>query len=354
MKRIGYLYEQMVSVENCRKAILNASKGKRRRSAVNTILKDIDRYSLELSERLKTLSFVTPYRPRIIHDGLSGKTREIQVPAFFPDQCAHHAIVQVIGPIISASMYFWSCANTPGKGIDLACIGVERATVRNKKHVRYCVKCDIRKFYPSVPHDLLKARFREKIKDEKALAILDLVVDSHEQGLPIGNYTSPWFAEFYLQPLDNYIKQELHAKYYVRYADDIVIIGTNKRKMQKMLKGLISKTKELGLEIKDNYQLFPIYDGKRGRKIDFVGRCFALGYATVRKRRALALMRQSRKIRKLQAKGVRIPYRMASGFISRCACFKHTKSKGLKETYYDTVNIENLKEVIRSYGMAHK
>lgn len=341
----------MVSVKNCKTAILNASKGKHRRRAVEIILKDIDRYAAELSERMQALNFITPYRTRIICDGLSGKTREIQVPAFFPDQCAHHAIVQIIGPIISSSMYYWSCANTPRKGIDLACIGVERATIRHE--VKYCIKGDIKKFYPSVPHDLLKARFRQKIKDEKALAILDKVVDSHDKGLPIGNYTSPWFAEFYLQPLDHFVKQELKAKYYVRYADDIVIIGTNKRKMHKMLKALIIKIEDMGLEMKHNYQLFKIYDGKSGRKIDFVGKCFSLGYTTVRKRRALALMRQSRKIQKAQAKKAPISYRMASGFISRCACFKHTRSKGLKKKYYDTVDIENLKEVIRKHGVAH-
>lgn len=231
MKRIGYLYEKIISVENCKYAIENASKGKKRRSGVQTVLDNIDFYAQDLSERLQNGTFVTPYKPRTIKDGSSKKIRVIQVPAFYPDQCSHHAIIRVLMPIIKSSSYYWSCANIPNKGIDLASKGVERATKKDARQAKYCVKLDIRKFYPSVPHDKLKARFREKIKDEKALRIIFKIIDSHEEGLPIGNYTSPWFAEFYLQPLDNYIKQELHAKYYVRYADDIVIIGTNKRKM---------------------------------------------------------------------------------------------------------------------------
>jgi hypothetical protein len=234
-----------------------------------------------------------------------------------------------------------------------ACVGVERATRRNQKYAKYCVKLDIKKFYPSIPHDKLKARLREKIKDEKALKILDIVIDSHEQGIPIGNYTSPWFAEFFLQPLDWYIKQELGIRTHIRYADDMTLIDNNKKKLRKAMYAIKKFLENMGLTLKENYQLFLIqrYEkGKRkvGRKIDFVGRCFGRGFTTIRKRRALALMRQSRYIQKLQRKGKPVPFKVASGFISRSSCFKHTDSVGMKKKYYDTVDINALKEVIRN------
>jgi retron-type reverse transcriptase len=191
MKRIGFLYEQIVSVENCKLAIQNASRHKGKRQAVKEVMNNLDTYAQDLSERLIRLDFLSPYRTRIIKDGLSGKERELQIPAFYPDQCAHHAIVQILQPIFLKSSYLWSCANIPNRGIDHACKGVERATVRDKKHAKYCVKMDISKFYPSIPHDKLKERLREKIKDEKALQILFKVIDSHSPGIPIGNYTSP-------------------------------------------------------------------------------------------------------------------------------------------------------------------
>lgn len=106
------------------------------------------------------------------------------------------------------------------------------------------------------------------------------------------------------------------------------------------------------LSIKHDYQLFRIQQyckdrsGRRGRKIDFVGRCFGVGFTTIRKRRALALMRQSRFIQKLQRENRPIAYRIASGFISRCACFKHTNSYAMRKKYCETVNIKKLKEVI--------
>lgn len=346
MKRIGFLYEKIVSVENCRLAILNASAKKRKRKTVQEITANLDNYALDLSERLKSLDFLTPYKTRMIKDGLSGKERELQIPSFYPDQCAHHAIVQIIQPIFLKSSYHWSCANIPNRGIDHASKAVERATIRDTKHAKYCVKMDISKFYPSIPHGKLKARLREKIKDEKALQIIFKVIDSHSPGIPIGNYTSPWLAEFYLQPLDWFIKQDLGVKHYIRYADDLVLIGGNKRKLRKAMYAVMDFVKGLGLAIKHDYQLFRVQHHGKGRKIDFVGRCFGIGFTTVRKRRALAFMRQSRHIQKLQRRKRPVPYKLASGFISRCSCLRHTNSYGLRKKYYDPVNIKKLKEVI--------
>lgn len=346
MKRIGYIYEKIISIDNCKAAIINASKGKHSRKKVRNILENVDCYAKDLSDRLTRLDFTSAYKKLIIHDRLSGKQRELSIPAFYPDQCAHHAIMQVLKPIFTKSSYFWSCANIPKRGIDHASKGVERATVHDIKHAKYCVKMDIRKFYPSIKHDVLKKRLRDKIKDCKALGILDRVIDSHSQGLPIGNYTSPWFAEFLLQPLDRFIKQALGIRYYIRYADDLVLIDNNKRKLRKAMYAVIDFVSKLDLNIKSNYQLFKIQQNGKGRKIDFVGKCFGRGFTTIRKRRSLALMRQSQRIQKLQRDNKTIHYRMASGFISRCACFKHTNSYRLKRKYYESININKLKEII--------
>lgn len=179
-----------------------------------------------------------------------------------------------------------------------------------------------------------------------------MVIDSHEQGLPIGNYTSPWLAELYLQPLDHFIKQKLGVKHYIRYADDLVLIGSTKRKLHKAMNEILNFLDELGLNARKDRQLFLIQRNskskhKRGRKIDFVGCCFGIRTTTVRKRRALAFMRQSRQIQKLQRNNRRVPFKTASGFLSRSTCLKDTDSRALKEKYYDTVNIRRLKEVIR-------
>lgn len=351
MKRIGNLYEQIVSVENCRTAILNASRHKHSRREVQRVLNNIDFYANDLSRRIQRCDFITPYKSKVVCDGLSRKTREILVPRFYPDQCSHHAIIQVIQKPILKSSYYWSCANIPHRGIDHASKGVERATKRDIKHSKYCFKCDISKFYPSVNHQVLRDKLRRKFKDDNLLFLLDLIIVSCEKGIPIGNYTSPYFAEIMLQGIDDFILSCNGVKHYVRYADDMVIIGNNKRKLHKACECLKVELAKIDLILKDNYQVFPIQRGYKGRRIDFVGKCFGLGFTTIRKRRSLKLIRQSNRIRYMQKMSKPIPYRTASGIISRATQFLHTNSYKLKIKYYSPIKINELKEIIRNYGM---
>lgn len=352
MKRIGFIYDKLVSFDNCKLAILEASKGKRRRTVVQVVLENIDFYAEDLSRRLQSLDFTTSYKPKTIKDGLSGKEREILVPAWYPDQCAHHAIVQILAPIVTKSSYYWSCANIPNRGIDRASKGIERGTKRDVKNAKYCFKCDVSKFYPSIDHDVLKSMLNRKIKDTKFLDVLSVVIDSCESGLPIGNYTSPWLAELFLQSIDYKILEHKGTKRYIRYADDITVLGSNKRELHKLAKELGTWLSFIKLKLKYNYQVFRVQKDYKGRRIDFIGKCFGIGFTTIRKRRSLAFIRQSRKILYMQENGLPIPFKIASGYISRSACLKRTNSYKLKIKYYDKINIEQLKEVVRLYGMA--
>lgn len=348
MKRAGNIYPKIISLDICRTAIQDAAQGKKDRRDVRRVLGNLDVYAQDLSERLQNGEFVSPYRERIIKDGLSKKERRILVPKYYPDQCAHHAIMLVLQPVIMQTAYFWSCANIPGRGIDHAAKGVERATKRDKDHARYCLKLDIHHFYQSIPHEPLRACLARRIKDKRALRMLDVVIDSCPEGIPIGNYTSPWFAELYLQPLDRLIK-DTGIRHYVRYADDMVLIDGNKRKLRKAFQSICYWLTAHGLEVKDNWQLFRIKTPHgTGRKIDFVGRCFAVGYTTIRKRKALAFMRQSRKVQKAQKDEKPIDYHTAAGFISRATCLLHTQAYGLRKKYLDPVKIGALKGVIRN------
>ena len=346
MKRYGYLFEKVVDIENCKKAIIEASKHKRNRSYVIKILANIDHYALDLSNRIKENRITSPYRIKIIKDGLSHKEREIKIPRFYPDQCVHHALIRVLSPIILKSSYKYSCANIRNRGIDYASKYVNKCICKHK--VKYCCKLDISKFYPSIKNENLKAFLRTKLKDVKLLKTLDTIIDTSD-GLPIGNYTSPWLAEWYFQRVDHYIKEVLKVPYYCRYADDKVLLSNNKRKFHKQMEKLIAFiNNELDLKVKDNYQVFPI----KKRKVDFLGKCFGVnknkGYITIRKRRVLAIMRQSRLIQKLLNKGLNITYHLASGFISRISIFKHTNSFKMKCKYQYCISLKLLKDVIRS------
>ncbi|MNR07043.1 reverse transcriptase [compost metagenome] len=138
---------------------------------------------------------------------------------------------------------------------------------------------DIVKFYPNVDHDILKALLRKKFKDNDLLWLLDEIIDSAD-GLPIGNYLSQYFANFYLTYFDHWIKEQKGVKYYFRYADDIVILSNNKPHLHEILfdiKQYLSTN--LKLQVKGNYQVFPV----EARGIDFVGYKFYHTHTLLRK-----------------------------------------------------------------------
>lgn len=333
MKRSGFLYEKIIDVENCRQAILNASKGKRDRKFVIMMLNDLDYYANDLSKRLQGLRFTSPYRMKHIKDKSSKKERVIAIPKFYPDLCSQHAINQVLIPLIEKSSYYYSCANFKGRGMKRANKGTKRAM-----NYKYCLKTDIKKFYPSIDNEKLKAFVRTKIKDQKVIAILDTLIDSTE-GLPIGNYTSPQLAEWYLQSIDRLLKEKVKVKKLVRYADDNTIGDNNKRRLHYAYRVLNEALDEKGLKLKENYQLFKIHNKEKnykygyGRKIDFIGNCYSNNYVTIRKRTALNLMKQSRLISRLMKRKCEIVFHIASGFISRCSAFKHANSYGMRKKY---------------------
>lgn len=343
MKRINNLYEQIIDIDNCRLAIIECSRHKRNRVKVCEILNNIDFYAKDLQQRLINKNFLTPYKQKIIRDNGSGKLRELLIPSFYPDQCSHYAIMNIIKPIVLKSSYYWSCANIKGRGIKRAAIGTTNATLRDIKHSKYCVKLDIKKFYPSVNHDILKEKLEHKIKDYKTLELINIIIDSVPNGLPLGNYTSPYLAELYLQSLDCYIKQELKIKHYIRYCDDMVLIGSNKRYLHKCMALVMEYVQnKLDLVIKSNYQLFKVKGTKtKGRAIDFVGYQFCKGYTKVRKSRCLRFIKTSKKLQK------HITFKLAIRFITQANCLLYTNSFKLKQKYYSNINILKLKEKIK-------
>jgi len=141
------------------------------------------------------------------------------------------------------------------------------------------LKLDIRKFYPSVDHGILKVMLRKKIKDTDLLWLLDEIIDS-AAGLPIGNYLSQYFANFYLTYFDHWLKEEKRVQYYFRYADDIVVLSDNKSYLHQLLNDITLYLQvNLNLKVKDNYQVFPV----DSRGIDFVGYVFRHTHTLLRK-----------------------------------------------------------------------
>ena len=267
-KKLKNIYWLLYTNENLTLSQYTAQKGKSDHS-------DIKRFNENILENLdalwEMLRYETyepgEYRIKKIYDP---KERDIMIAPFFPDRIIHHCLVNVLGPhwnhIFIANTY--SCIK--GRGTHKCRRDVGEALKRDKHGTRYCLKIDIRKFYDNIDHAALKRIFRYTIADEQLLRLLDKIVDSNgkEKGLPIGNYTSQYFANLYLAYFDHWMKEAMGVKYYFRYMDDIVVLDGDKDRLHYLLDmmGLYLAT-ELKVEIKPNWQIFPVDD----RGIDFVG-----------------------------------------------------------------------------------
>lgn len=246
------------------KADEKAQKGKSRQYGVSLHNKNREGNILKLHNLLISKTYKTSQYD--IFKVFEPKEREVYRLPYFPDRICHHAIMNVLEPIFVAVFTADSYSCIKGRGIHKASFNLRKA-LKKENETTYCLKLDIKKFYPNVNHEILKILLRRKFKDADLLWLLDEIIDS-APGLPIGNYLSQYLANFYLTYFDHWIKEKLSIKYYFRYADDIVILHHDKAYLHLLLNSIESYFKiNLELEVKSNWQVFPI--SKRG--IDFVG-----------------------------------------------------------------------------------
>ena len=276
MKRAKNLFEKICSLENISKADCIAQKGKSTQKGVISHNKNREQNQQIIRNLLITKSYNTsPYSVFKIKDP---KERSISSLPYFPDRIMHHAIMLQLENILVSTFTADTYSCIKGRGIHLAASNLKKA-LTNIAETTYCLKLDIKKFYPSVSNEILKQLLRRKIKDAELLWLLDNIIDS-SKGLPIGSYTSQYFANFYLTYFDHWLKENKRVKYYFRYSDDMVILSNDKFFLHSLLHEIKYYLKtNLALEIKGNYQVFPV----EARGIDFVGYVFKHTHVLVRK-----------------------------------------------------------------------
>lgn len=315
MKTYNHLMEKYLTEENYRLGVKNAVKhkgGKKRKYRAARYYRDhIEEEMPKIMDYAKNFRN-EQHKPIVIYDGIRRKQRTIIVPSM-REQIVHHMLINVLQPIFMKSMYEHSYGSIPGRGAHSAKKRIEKWIRTGGRNVKYCLKMDIRKYFDSVPHDILKKKMAALITDTDFLKILYEIADAvpGDKGIPIGFYTSQWFANWYLTGLDHYIKEELRAPYYIRYMDDMVIFGSNKRRLHQVRIAIEKYLNEnLGLELKDNWQVF-LFDyadkdgSRKGRDLDFMGFRFYRDRTVLRK---TLLLKATRKARRLSKKPRRTVY----------------------------------------------
>lgn len=268
MKRYGRLWDEILSIDNIKHAHKQARRGKAFYKEVQMVDADLDKYASEIRRMLVTKTFTTsPYEVEERHDGR--KMRTIYKLPYYPDRIVQHALLAVVGPILTRSFIRDTFQSIEGRGTSDAMRRV-RKLVRSPDCPSYALKIDIHKYYPNVQNAILKRQVRRKIKCDDTLWLMDDIIDSM-QGLPIGNYTSQHLGNLYLNHFDWWIKQEVKPCGYFRYCDDIVVFGDDKNELRRVKRLMSDKLDELDLNIKPSWS---IYDVKR-QGVDFVGYVFS-------------------------------------------------------------------------------
>lgn len=324
MKRVGDLYDKIYSYENIKLAFRNAKKGKRTYSEVRKIEANPDYYLGQIHNMLKNNTFKNS-EYEIFTRQCGDKTREIFKLPFFPDRIIHHCIVQVCQSIWMDLFIHDTFSTIPGKGIHA---GVERMKAAMESAPKYCMKLDVRKYYPSIDHEILKQIIRKKIKCEKTLSLMSEIIDS-ASGVPIGNYLSQWFGNVYLSYLDHFVKEKLGVKHYFRYCDDMVLLHDSKEFLWDCLDKIRIELTALKLDIKSNYQVFPV----NVRGIDFLGYRFFHSHTLVRK--SIVKNFKSR-IKKKATK---------QNFSAYWGWFKYANSYNLTKKYFDMHSFSDFAQV---------
>ena len=265
MKRLNnMLFDNICDIENLRNAHINARKGKLHYSEVKMVDTNVDFYLFKIQEMLLADTYnVSEYKIKTILDKI--KEREIYILPYYPDRIIQWAIMLQIRDRIEKSLILTTYASMPNRGIHRALDKIN-CDIRKNKPVYY-LKLDIKKFYPNINHERIKLKVETLIKCKRTLNLIHKIIDSVNNGVPIGNYLSQYLGNLYLSDLDHYCKEELKCNMYYRYMDDIVILDNDKNNLHKIFEKIKIFLDEEKLIIKNNYRISIIE--KEG--IDFLG-----------------------------------------------------------------------------------
>lgn len=327
MKRYGNIMEKIYSYDNLLLAYEKAKKGKAWYKEVLDFEKDIEGNLLKLQDSLVSGLYTTS-KYEIFDKVCGNKIRTIYKLPFYPDRICQWAIMIQLEPIFLKKFTKDTYSAIPNRGIHLALKRMKRELRIDPDGMKYCLKLDIKKYYPNINHNILKAKLNKTFKDKDLLSLIGNIIDSLPDGvgLPIGNYTSQYFANYYLNDFDRWLKEELRIKHYFRYMDDVCIFSNSKKELHLYLDMIRAYLKNnLKLELKGNEQIFPVE--KRG--VDFVGYVIYKDHVLLRKSIKNNMKKKSREIMKKD----KITLEDIMSINSYGGWLKHCDCKRLHELY---------------------
>lgn len=328
MKRVNNLFESLISDENLLRAIYEVDRthhwkaGHKPNHTTGWV-------EMTKKDRVKVLRrhIITGFEerpPRVVrrYDVSAKKWRVISEPMQWPDQYIHHALIQVLQPVMMRGMDKYCCGSIRDRGTHYAKKAIEIWMKKDEKGTRYCLTMDIRHFYDNLLPEVVMDRMRSLVKDYRVLDVIWRVI---KHGIKIGAYPSQWFANTTLQPLDVMIRQSGLSNYYIRYMDNITIFGNSKAKLKKLKKRVERWLNSHHLQVKGDWQIFRT-DLRRPNAVGYI---YGRGYTLPRKHNFLRLKRCIRKYRTRIKNNEPVSSRLANSILSRLGQLKHCNNCNL-------------------------
>jgi len=270
------LWSEIITFENLLLAAKKAQKGKRFKNNVARFNLNLEKELFKIQKDLIDKTYIPgAYKEFIIYEPV----KRLISAAPYRDRVVHHALCNIIEPLFEKSFIYDSYANRKEKGTHRA---IERFNRYMQKY-RYVLKCDIKKYFPSIDHELLYDILKGKIADRDVLWLIWTIIKNsnpqemvcnyfdgddlftpyeRNKGLPIGNLTSQFFGNVYLNSFDHFIKDNLGCKAYLRYVDDFAVFGNNKEQLWEIKKQMDEYLQKLRLKLHSKKtRVFPVKNG---------------------------------------------------------------------------------------------
>lgn len=263
MKRAGNLTYQIADTDNLLLAFNKAIRGKRKNCDALAFQNRLEENIVSMRDEILSGNVaVGKYEYFYIED----PKRRLICAASFRERVLHHAVMNVCHPYFERNLIETTYATRPDKGIYKA---IDRARIAMKRYC-YVAKFDFRKYFDSIDHTILKQKLSRLFKDKTLLALFTAIIDSYSKsenkGIPIGNLTSQYFANYYLSEMDHWIKESLHAPEYLRYMDDFLVFANSRSELDYYISQIKSfASQQLNLTLK------PVIVSSSLQGIDFLG-----------------------------------------------------------------------------------
>lgn len=331
-KRIGYLYERVITFDNCLAAVLEGTESLRKTECVKRIRNEPEKYARKIQEILINGWEPRPCRKKIVNEGTNKKRRELLIPTML-DHLIHVAVMRVAEPHLLKRFDFASCGSIPGRGQKRV-----QAIIKSwqKKMPKYAAECDVRKFFPSCRKSVVMECLKRIFKDAKYLSLHEKILDQMGGTIAIGFQPSHWYGNLVMTKCDQELRK-MGVKF-TRYMDNYAMTARRKRTLHKAIRRLMEILKSMGLELKGDWQ---VYKTKARAITMLCYRYYADGRILIRKK----LMKHMKRV--IQRARHHLDAHTARGIMSLIGILRHCNSYNFRRKYvYEKVSIRLCRRLI--------